>query len=312
MSQVAKDPGGWQTSLPSQERYSHSLERGLAILGCFTPGRPVLGIAEIAGEVGMTRSTTDRYVRTLVALRYLERYVEPGSVSKYQLGLRVTDLGMSALSATGLRDCAHSMLVELRCDTSCTVSLGVLDGGEVLYVDRVLGFPVRGRRAGPVRAVPADGSCRGEPAIGLSVDVGSRVPAYASSMGKLLLASLPGPERDLLLEAPLSRVAARTITNRDELHTELDRIAAESFAVEEEELTNGVRAVAAPVFNSGAQVVAAVAVEAPVGIVSRSVLVNALGTHLACAADHISVRLGYRRESEAARQSAPVLRVITA
>jgi IclR family pca regulon transcriptional regulator len=83
----------------AEPRYSQSLERGLAILSCFTPKRPVLGIADIADELGMSRSTTHRYVITLLALGYLEQ----GASRKYRLGLRVTDLGMSALNSTGLR-----------------------------------------------------------------------------------------------------------------------------------------------------------------------------------------------------------------
>ena len=113
-------------SIPSlrEPRYSQSLERGLAILGCFTPSRPVLGIADIADELGMSRSTTHRYVITLVALGYLEQ----GASRKYRLGLRVTDLGMSALNSTGLREHARPYLEELRQRTSYTASLGVLDG----------------------------------------------------------------------------------------------------------------------------------------------------------------------------------------
>ena len=80
-----------------EPQYSQSLERGLSILGCFTPQRSVLGIAEIADDLGMSRSTTHRYVITLVALGFLEQ----GASRKYRLGLRVTDLGMSALNSTG-------------------------------------------------------------------------------------------------------------------------------------------------------------------------------------------------------------------
>src|SRR5271168_4169268 len=158
-------------SIPSlrEPRYSQSLERGLAILGCFTPKRPVLGIADIADELGMSRSTTHRYVITLVALGYLEQ----GASRKYRLGLRVTDLGMSALNSTGLREHAHPYLEELRQRTSYTTSLGVLDGVEVLYVDRVRSFR------------------RGQGNIDLNLHAGSRLPAYATSMGKLLIAYLP-------------------------------------------------------------------------------------------------------------------------
>jgi IclR family transcriptional regulator, pca regulon regulatory protein len=303
ISRTVKEPGGWQTSLPAQERHSQALERGLAILGCFTRDRPVLGVAEIAAELGMTRSTTDRYARTLLALGYLERYVEQGSTRKYRLGLSVTDLGMSALSATGLREHAHPFLVELRSHTSCTVSLGVLDGDELLYVDRVRGMPARDRR-------------RGRWEIELNLDVGSRVPAHASSMGKLLLASLPEPERDLLIQTPLRRLARNTTISAHALQVELDHIAAEAFAVEEQELADGVHSIAAPVCNGARQVVAAVSVEAPISIVSRTVLVDRLGQHLLASADHISARLGYRRHdgeaSPAPSRSAPPLRVITA
>src|SRR3984885_3085831 len=119
-----------------EPRYSQSLERGLAILGCFTPKRPVLGIADIADELGMSRSTTHRYVITLVALGYLKQ----GASRKYRLGLRVTDLGMSALNSTGLREHAHPYLEELRQRPSYTPSLGVLDSTDVLFVDRVRSF----------------------------------------------------------------------------------------------------------------------------------------------------------------------------
>lgn len=125
--------GEWIRSVPSlrEPRYSQSLERGLAILGCFTPERPILGIAD---ELGMSRSTTHRYVITLVALGYMEQ----AASRKYRLGLRVTDLGMSALNSTGPREHAHPYLEELRQRTSYTVNLAVLDGD---------GDPVRGSRS---------------------------------------------------------------------------------------------------------------------------------------------------------------------
>src|SRR5271166_1897699 len=128
----AEDPA-WSVPDLREPRYSQSLERGLAILTCFTPERPVLGIADIADDLGMTRSTTHRYVTTLTALGYLEQ----GASRKYRLGIRVTDLGMSAMSSTGLREHARPYLEELRQHTHYTVSLAVLDGPEILYVDRL-------------------------------------------------------------------------------------------------------------------------------------------------------------------------------
>ncbi len=132
---AAQEPA-WSIPSLREPRYSQSLERGLAILCCFTPARPVMGIADIADALDMSRSTTHRYVITLVALGYLEQ----GASRKYRLGLRVTDLGMSVLSSTGLREHSHSYLEELRQRTSYTSNLSVLDGEDIVYIDRARSF----------------------------------------------------------------------------------------------------------------------------------------------------------------------------
>jgi IclR family pca regulon transcriptional regulator len=266
-------------SIPSlrEPRYSQSLERGLAILGCFTPKRPVLGIADIADELGMSRSTTHRYVITLVALGYLEQ----GASRKYRLGLRVTDLGMSALNSTGLREHAHPYLEELRQRTSYTTSLGVLDGTDVLYVDRVRSFR------------------RGQGKIDLDLHTGSRLPAYCTSMGKLLLANLPEPEqRELIAEMKLTKRGPNTITSKKALRDELEDIQSEGFAVDDQELAADLYAIAAPVRNEARDVVAAVNLAAHASMISLEELVDALGPHLISTADRISARLGYRRDDE--------------
>jgi IclR family transcriptional regulator, pca regulon regulatory protein len=266
-------------SIPSlrEPRYSQSLERGLAILGCFTPKRPVLGIADIADDLGMSRSTTHRYVITLVALGYLEQ----GASRKYRLGLRVTDLGMSALNSTGLREHAHSYLEELGRRTSYTTSLGVLDGLEVLYVDRVRSFR------------------RGQGKTELNLHTGSRMPASCTAMGKLLLANLPESEqRDLIAQMKLTKRAPNTITSKKGLREELDEIQEAGFAVDDQELAPELYAIAAPVRNDARDVVAAVGLAAHGSMISLEELVDALGPHLVSTADRISARLGYRRNDE--------------
>jgi len=266
-------------SIPSlrEPRYSQSLERGLAILGCFTPKRPILGIADIADDLGMSRSTTHRYVITLVALGYLEQ----GASRKYRLGLRVTDLGMSALNSTGLREHAHPYLDELRRRTSYSVGLGVLDGTDVLWVDRARSFR------------------RGQDQNGLDLHPGSRLPAYSTAMGKLLLANLPDDEqRGVLASMKLTKRGPNTIASKKALREELDEVAEEGFAVNDEELAAKLYAIAAPVRNEARDVVAAVGLSAPSSIISLEELVDALGPHLVSTADRISARLGYRRDDE--------------
>jgi IclR family pca regulon transcriptional regulator len=271
-----RDPA-WSIPSLREPRYSQSLERGLAILGCFTPKRPVLGIADIADELGMSRSTTHRYVITLVALGYLEQ----GASRKYRLGLRVTDLGMSALNSTGLREHAHPYLEELRQRTSYTASLAVLEGTDILYVDRARSFR------------------RGQSRIDLDLHPGSRLPAYCTAMGKLLLANLPDAEqRELLASIKLSKRGPNTITTKKALREELEQVAEAGFAVNDEELAQGLYAIAAPVRNEARDVVAAVNLAAHSSMISLEELVDALGPHLVSTADRISARLGFRRDDE--------------
>jgi IclR family pca regulon transcriptional regulator len=275
-AQGEQDPA-WSIPSLREPRYSQSLERGLAILGCFTPKRPVLGIADIADDLGMSRSTTHRYVITLVALGYLEQ----GASRKYRLGLRVTDLGMSALNSTGLREHAHPYLEELRQRTSYATGLGVLDGTEVLFVDRVRSFR------------------RGRDDTGLDLHTGSRLPAYCTSMGKLLLANLPEPEqRELIAQVKLTKRGPNTITAKKALRDELDEIQSAGFAVDDQEFAAGVYAIAVPVRNEAEDVVAAVGLAAHSSMISLEELVDALAPHVVSTADRISARLGYRRNDE--------------
>jgi IclR family pca regulon transcriptional regulator len=271
-----RDPA-WSIPSLREPRYSQSLERGLAILGCFTPARPVLGIADIADELGMSRSTTHRYVITLVALGYLEQ----GASRKYRLGLRVTDLGMSAINSTGLREHARPYLEELRQRTSYTTSISVLDGTEILCVDRARSFR------------------RGLTETERQLEPGSRLPAHATSIGKLLMAYLPEEEqRDLLAELKPTKFGPNTITTKRTLRDEFDHVREAGFAVNDEELTPELLCVAAPVRNASREVVAGVNIAARSSMISLEELVDALGPHLVSTADRISARLGYRRDDE--------------
>lgn len=260
-----------------EPRYSQSLERGLSVLGCFTPERPVLGIADIAEELGMSRSTTHRYVITLLALGYLEQVAS----RKYRLGLRVTDLGMSALSSTALREHAHPYLEDLRWQTSYTVNLAVLDGTEILYVDRV-------------RSVR-----RGQNQIDLGLAVGSRLPAYCTSMGKVLLAYMSDHDRqDAVSDLTLAKRGPNTIMSKNALRVELEQIREEGFAVNDQELAEGLHSIAVPVRAGSHEVVAALNMAAHTSMISLPEMVGALVPHVLATADRISARLGYRRSDE--------------
>jgi IclR family pca regulon transcriptional regulator len=267
----------WSDPDLREPRYSQSLERGLAILGCFSATRPVLGIADIADDLGMSRSTTHRYVITLVALGYLEQ----GASRKYRLGLRVTDLGMSALDSTGLREHSHPELEELRQRTSYTAGFGVLDGEEVLYVDRARGF----------RREQAEAALDPQP--------GSRLPAHCTAIGKLLLAYLPVHEQhELLAKMTLTKHGPNTITAKKALRDELEQIRREGLAVSDQELAPELRTLAAPVRDETGAVLAAVNLSVPDASTPLAELLDTLGPQLVATAERISASLGYRGNDE--------------
>jgi IclR family transcriptional regulator, pca regulon regulatory protein len=266
-------------SVPSlrEPRFSQSLERGLAILSCFSPEHPVRGIADLADELGMSRSTTHRYVVTLMELGYLEQ----GARRKYRLGLRVTDLGMSALSSMSLRDHAHPYLEELRRETNFTVNLAILDGSEVLYVDRLRG------------------SRQDQHTVDFGLHVGSRLPAYCTAIGKILLANLPDSEQKAVVgQLQLAKYGPNAISSRKALKAELESLRDESVAVDDEEFAADVQAIAAPVRASGGDVVAAVNLVAARSMITVNDLVVSLSPHLLLNASRISARLGYRRADQ--------------
>jgi IclR family pca regulon transcriptional regulator len=237
----------------------------------------VLGIADLADELGMSRSTTHRYVITLTRLGYLEQ----GRKRKYHLALPVTELGISAMNATSLYEHAHPYLEELQARTGFTVSLAVLDGPELLLVDWL-----RGAR-------------RGQRLIDLDLAPGARLPLHSTAAGKLLLANLPEQvQRELIAEIELDKRTPKTIKSKTALREVLRELRQESLAIADEELAPGLYEIAAPLRSATGEVTAAASMTAHSATISLDDLVEALGPHLISTADRVAARLGYRRHDE--------------
>lgn len=262
-----------------ERRYSQSLERGLAILACFSPERPVWGIAELADELGMSRSTTHRYVITLVR----QGYMVQAERRKYRLSLQVTDLGMAAMNTTSIQEHARPHLEDLHRRTGFTVVVAVLDGPEVLLVDRLRG------------------SRRGQQQIDLDQAPGLRIPAHCTATGKLLLAHLPKRvQKHVIPEMRLTRRTPSTVISKNRLQAELRSICEQNLATSNEELAPGLYSIAAAVRSDSRETVAAIGMDAHSSMVLLADLEDALGPHLISAADRISARLGFRRADEQA------------
>jgi IclR family transcriptional regulator, pca regulon regulatory protein len=256
--------------------FSQSLERGLAILSAFGRGGSSLGITQLGRELDLSRSTTHRYVATLAMLGYLE---QDAATKKYRLGPRVIDLGLAAINSMEVREVSAPHLQQLSDETGYTVNMAVLDGLDIVYVDRC-----RNSRAG-------------QREIDLNLHVGSRLPAYCTSMGKVLLAYLPREECDELLERlELTRRGPNTIVAKAELVAELGRIRHAGMAVNNEELAYGLRSIAAPIFAQDGRPTAALNLAVHSSMVSMEDLLARLSQPLRETAHAISARLGYRPE----------------
>jgi len=263
-----------QRATAGRRAHSQSLERGLAILSSFTSVRPLLGVSELAREVGLNRSTTHRYIATLAALGYLH---QDTLTKKYRLGPRVVDLGFSAINSMELREISAPHLQRLSDESGHTVNMAILDGADILYIER------------------CRSSRRGQREIDLNLHVGSRLPAYCTSLGKAMLAFLPDEERDAAVERiQFSRLGPNTRTSRQALLKDLERVRATGIAVNDEELAYGLRSIAVPVRDASGDVAAAINLAVHRTMVSLDDLIVRLGPALTRCAGEISGRLGYR------------------
>jgi IclR family pca regulon transcriptional regulator len=253
---------------------SQSLERGLAILSAFRPATPELGITELAKALGLSRSTSHRYVSTLARLGYLDQNAQ---TRKYRLGPRVLDLGFAAINSMELRQISAPYLQQLADDTGHTVNMAVLDGTDIVYIERC-------RTSQP-----------GQREIDLNLHVGSRLPAYCTSMGKVLLAYLERERQAELLDTiDFVDRGPNTITTRAALAAELEQVRAAGVAVNNEELAYGLRSIAVPVWGQSGDAVAAINLAVHRSAASIGDLVDRLSPKLRRAAAGISALLGYR------------------
>jgi IclR family pca regulon transcriptional regulator len=216
--------------------------KGLRVIEAFDAGRPKLSITETAALTGLERATARRCLLTLVKGGYAEfdgKY--------FRLTPRLLRLGHAYLSSTPLPRLVQPYLEQLAQDTDESCSASILEGADIVYVARA--------------------SQRRVMSIGLNV--GSRLPAYCASMGRVLLAALPERERIRLLEATARpKLTERTLTAIPELLQEIEKVGRDGFAVNDEELEIGLRSIAVPLIDGAGRVVAAINVGAQASRVS--------------------------------------------
>jgi IclR family pca regulon transcriptional regulator len=227
-------------SAPARSRdFVQSLERGLAIIRVFGPHQPSMTVSEIAAEVGLTRAAVRRFLLTLSELGYVR-----GQANRFELTPRVLELGYAYLSALSFPDIALPRLEQLVAETSEASEGSILDDGDIVYVVRVPGPKM----------------------MTISVNVGARRPAYATAMGRVLLAALPDDQLDRYLDThELAPILPRTITDQSAFRSELAQVRQRGFALVNQELEEGLVAIAAPVHDRAGRVMAAINLSTHVG-----------------------------------------------
>ncbi|MEM7023616.1 MAG: SMP-30/gluconolactonase/LRE family protein, partial [Pseudomonadota bacterium] len=218
---------------------AQALQKGLAVLDAVGDADHPPRFKDLAELTGLPKGTLHRILQALIEQR-LVRVDERDST--YRLGHRLFELAHKVWGAFDLRGAAAPELDRLAHDTSETVTLAELDGGEALYIDE--------RNSGQ--------------AFGLRIGVGRRAPCHATAVGKAILAFLPPPEQaGLLDQLRLERFTARTITDRHELTTDLALARARGYALSEEEHLDGVVAVAVPVLDHRGAPIASIGLLGP-------------------------------------------------
>lgn len=255
----------------SSSRYNiEALARGLEILALFSAQRPYLTLSQIVQDLKMNKSTAYRVLATLQGLQYLEQDV---MTRQYRPGLRVLQLGFTAINSMEIGQVIHPYLEKLSMQLSETVSLAVLSGFQAIYIDRI----------------------RNQMIVGVVLGIGSSLPAHCTSLGKVLLADLEESQIDqLLANHELKAYTPKTLVEVGKIKAELSVVRLRGYAMDDEELATGLRAAAAPIFNATGRVIAAVNVTGSVHTISYERLEREIVPALLDITRDVSTALGYR------------------
>jgi len=252
------------------------LERGLRILTEFSPREPVLGAPELSKRLGIPRTTVFRLLQTLESLGFLERADRDRN---YRLGVAVLRLGFEYLSSLELTDLGLPLIEALRDATGLTTHIVIRDGRDVVFV-------AKAQSHAPVFS-------------SVKVNVGTRLPAHATTHGHVLMGDLSLDElRALYPEKTLERFTKQTPATVEELYERVKDDAVRGFAISESSFENGISVISAPVRNDTGRIAAVITTTIPRPQIDASLLDGGLIDKVRNAAEQLSLRLNYRPSAE--------------
>lgn len=219
------------------DSYVQSFARGLAVLRSFGADAPAQTLSDVAARTGLTRAGARRILLTLLHLGYVE-----SDARLFRLTPKVLDLGFAYLSSLPVWSQAQPVLEELATSLRLSCSASVLEGDDIVYVVRLATHRT----------------------MSINLGVGSRLPAYCTSMGRVLLAALPLDELPArLAHMPLKKLTPQTVTDQQQLMQLIAEVRAQGWSLVCEELEQGLVSIAAPVHDRSGRVVAAINLSAP-------------------------------------------------
>jgi len=258
-----------QKRMRASSSYICSVAKALTIIDLLADKGRSMSLAEIAGELGMPKSTLHRLLSTLREFYYVEQSPVDG---RYKLGIRLFEIGNAVAINWDVRKVAAPYIQKLVDEFGETAHLVVMDKGEVLYIDKR----------------------ESKQSLRIVSQIGMRLPAHCTGVGKVLLAYLqPAEVKRIIAQKGLKRYTGQTITDMRVLETELEKIRKLGYAVDNEEIMDSLRCVAAPIRSYNGKVCAAISVSGPVARMAGERFYQAIKLVMQTAAD-ISAGLGYR------------------
>lgn len=234
------------TLTPDHRDFVSALATGLDIIRTFDHDHPCMTLSEVAARNDINRAKARRFLLTLHGLGYVRKQDR-----HFELAPRALDLGYAFLSANGYQSIVRQHLEHVTEVTGESSSMGVLDRAEVLYV---------ARSAAPHRLMT------------VALNIGSRLPAVATSMGRVLLAQTPGQLDDILTRGPLPAYTLNTLTNAETLRACIDEVREQGYCIVDQELESGLRSLAVPVQNQRGKLLGALNVSTNAARVPRQIL----------------------------------------
>jgi len=242
-----------------------SLGKGLRVLELLAE-HGELGVSAVAAHLGTNRAGCHRFLLTLRDLGYVEK-TEAG---RYRLTFRMLEMGMKNLDRFEIRHTAHPMMQELSRSFGETVNLGYWDGRAIVHLDKINSTEI----------------------LRMDSGLGDQAPAYCTGLGKAILAFLPAEKIEEYLESvTFEALTPTTITSVESMHKELSKIREAGFAVDNEELSIGLRCVAAPVFDYAGRPSYALSVSGPTHRMSQ-IRIAAMADKVMAVCQNLSEKIG--------------------